>query len=169
MPEPPVPKSRPSHRSPQASPATLHTVRRRRLLRLSWLAGGVAFFGSQLWILLRLFLNGETPPSRGGDIVVGPVEQFGPGSVTHFWKERFLLVHTANDFLALSHDCTHGQCQVDFFPERGILICPCHGSQFSVTGTVLAGPAPRPLDRYTVTRHNGQIVVHASRRQRMPS
>jgi len=167
MPEPQASKAPSSSSHPQVAPATLHTVQRRRMLRVGWIAGGIAVFGSQLWLLLQLFFKGETPATPSGDIVVGPVDQFPHGSVTHFWKERFLLVHTANDFLALSQDCTHGLCQVDFLPERGVISCPCHGSQFSVTGTVLAGPAPRPLDRYPVTQHNGQIVVHTSRRQRI--
>ena len=169
MAEPRASEFPPSHRRPEASPATLHSVRRRRLLRFGWIAGGMAFLGGQLWVFLKLFLHGDTPAASSGDMVAGPVEQFAPGSVTHLWKERFLLVRTAHDFLALSHDCTHSQCQVDFLPERGIIVCPCHGSQFSVTGTVLAGPALRPLDQYRVTVHDGQVIVHTAHRQRSPA
>lgn len=142
-------------------------VRRRRIVRLGWIVAGLVFMGGQFWALLKLFFSGNTPAHPGRDIVIGAAEQFAVGSVTHFWKEHFLLVHHPDGFLALSHDCTHSQCRVDFLPERGVIVCPCHGSQFSVTGTVLAGPAPRPLERYAVSLHAGQVVVHTAHRRRI--
>jgi cytochrome b6-f complex iron-sulfur subunit len=145
--------------------ATLHQIGRRHLMRLGWMAAGVAFLGSQVWILLKLLFSPTAPDSFGGEIVVGSPERFVVGSVTHFWKERFLLVHRPTGFLALSHECTHSKCYVDFLPERGIIFCPCHGSQFSVTGTVLTGPASRPLARFAVSMRDGQVVVDTSRRQ----
>jgi cytochrome b6-f complex iron-sulfur subunit len=135
---------------------------RRQLVRLGWVAAGIVFFGGQLWLLLKLFFA-PTKPGRGrGRFVVGPVEQFAVGSVTHFWKERFLLVRHPNGFLALSQACTHQKCNVDYDAELNVIVCPCHGAQFSLTGTVLAGPAPRPLDRFATMINNGQVVVNTS-------
>jgi Rieske Fe-S protein len=136
------------------------------MVQLGWLAAGLAFLGGQCWFLLKIFLSGHAPHHPDDDVLAGPMEQFAPETVTHFWKERFILVHHTSGFLALSHDCTHGQCRVEFHPERRVLVCPCHGSYFSVTGAVLRGPASRPLDRYAVSLHNGQVTVHTAQRQR---
>jgi len=35
--------------------------------------------------------------------------------------------------------------------------CPCHGSQFDNEGNRTAGPAPRALDRYEFSIHNGRL------------
>ena len=43
---------------------------------------------------------------------------------------------------ALSTRCTHRGCEVE--PASDRLVCPCHGSEYSLDGAVLRGPAPRP-------------------------
>ncbi len=53
--------------------------------------------------------------------------------------------------------CTHQGCQPE--PVGNRLECPCHGSQFSFEGEVLAGPADRPLTRYEIVETDGEIVV----------
>ncbi len=58
---------------------------------------------------------------------------------------------------AVLASCTHQGCQPE--PVGNRLECPCHGSQFSFEGAVLAGPADRPLTRYEVTETDGEIVV----------
>jgi hypothetical protein len=37
-------------------------------------------------------------------------------------------------------------CVVHFNSFERCWDCPCHGSQFAVDGTVLSGPATRPLE-----------------------
>jgi thiosulfate dehydrogenase [quinone] large subunit len=49
---------------------------------------------------------------------------------------------------ALSLLCTHEGCPVNPTPVKGILRCPCHGSQFDLDGHVRQGPAEFPLGRY---------------------
>jgi Rieske Fe-S protein len=37
-------------------------------------------------------------------------------------------------------------------------VCPCHGSEYSLTGAVLMGPAPSPLRQF-VARLSGNVVT----------
>ena len=51
---------------------------------------------------------------------------------------------------AFAPQCTHLGCAYHWAAERKQFVCPCHGSHFAADGRVLAGPAPRPLDRYRI-------------------
>jgi glycine/D-amino acid oxidase-like deaminating enzyme/nitrite reductase/ring-hydroxylating ferredoxin subunit len=48
---------------------------------------------------------------------------------------------------ALSAICTHQGCQVTFNAVERSWDCPCHGSRFDIDGTVLDGPAMKPLEK----------------------
>jgi cytochrome b6-f complex iron-sulfur subunit len=74
--------------------------------------------------------------------------------------ERPIYVRRAPDghLVAVLASCTHRGCQPEPLGDR--LTCPCHGSEFTFEGAVLAGPAERPLDRYDVAEIAGDIVVH---------
>ena len=139
-------------------------VTRRSLLRLGWITAVCVGVGGQLWLLLKLFFAPLTPGEERGRFTLGPLEQFPVGSVTHVRQGRFLLVRQPTGVLALSDECTHQKCTVDYLPERHIIFCPCHGAQFSVTGAVLAGPALRPLERFATTLQDGHVIVDTTHR-----
>ncbi len=56
------------------------------------------------------------------------------------------VVRHGDQVIVYSPICPHLACRYSWFPRAGQFVCPCHGSVFSITGKVLAGPAPRPLD-----------------------
>jgi Rieske Fe-S protein len=61
-------------------------------------------------------------------------------------------------FNAVSPICTHRGCTVE--AQGAVLVCPCHGSTYSRAGTVLRGPAERPLRTYpTSVAADGTIEV----------
>ena len=55
--------------------------------------------------------------------------------------------HEDRTLHAVSLRCTHMGCLVRFNAAERSWDCPCHGSRFAVDGSVLEGPAVRPLDR----------------------
>lgn len=74
--------------------------------------------------------------------------------------EKILVIHSGGDKLtAVSAICTHKGCTVDYNIELSRLVCPCHGSQYSLVGQNLKGPAKLPLKQYNVKTEDGQIVV----------
>ena len=61
-------------------------------------------------------------------------------------------------FKCFSAICTHAGCLVGTV-QNGAIICPCHGSQFSVKdGSVINGPATQPLPEYKITVKGTRIV-----------
>jgi nitrite reductase/ring-hydroxylating ferredoxin subunit len=83
----------------------------------------------------------------------------GPG------MERPVYVHRddAGGVTAVLASCTHRGCQPEPVADR--LVCPCHGSEFTLAGEVLQGPAERPLARYDVTEEGGELIVWVTGRR----
>jgi thiosulfate dehydrogenase [quinone] large subunit len=109
-----------------------------------------------------------TPRPRAGGLAVDGVT-LGDGGAAFLRAptlERpiFLRLTSDGDAVALLASCTHRGCQPEPVGDR--LICPCHGSEFDLTGDVLQGPADRPLTRYEVTREGDEYVVWLERRVR---
>ncbi|MEV6431854.1 Rieske (2Fe-2S) protein [Nocardia sp. NPDC051463] len=64
---------------------------------------------------------------------------------------------SAGNFVGLSSVCTHAGCKVADV-SGGTINCACHGSKFGLDGSVVNGPATRPLDAKDV-RVEGDSVV----------
>ncbi|WP_037761709.1 Rieske (2Fe-2S) protein [Streptomyces sp. FXJ7.023] len=66
---------------------------------------------------------------------------------------------TAGDFKAFSATCTHQGCAVQKVAD-GVINCPCHNSNFSITdGSVQGGPAPKPLPAVQITVSGDSIQL----------
>lgn len=65
----------------------------------------------------------------------------------------------ADQYVGLSAVCPHQGCLVSQVTNQKI-ICPCHGSQFSITdGAVIQGPAQTGLPSVPVEHTGDQIVL----------
>jgi glycine/D-amino acid oxidase-like deaminating enzyme/nitrite reductase/ring-hydroxylating ferredoxin subunit len=77
-----------------------------------------------------------------------PLEDLAPGTggICRHEGEAVAAFRDADGHLRLlSPTCTHLGCRVTWNPAEQSWDCPCHGSRFSVEGTVLDGPAVKPL------------------------
>jgi cytochrome b6-f complex iron-sulfur subunit len=77
----------------------------------------------------------------------------GPGMERPVYVRRL----ASGELVAVLASCTHQGCQPEPVGDR--LVCPCHGSEFAFDGSVLEGPAERPLTRYAVSVEGEDIVV----------
>ena len=55
--------------------------------------------------------------------------------------------------------CTHLGCAYAWNQSNHHFECPCHGGKFDENGQRIAGPPPRPLDRYELKIVNGEIQI----------
>ncbi len=61
--------------------------------------------------------------------------------------------------VAYSPICPHLGCAYRWEDEERKFFCPCHNSIFDLSGRVLGGPAPRPLDTLPTKTEDGRLFV----------
>ena len=71
----------------------------------------------------------------------------------------YVLTSNGQDYVVMSNVCTHLACRVRWIPEKDSFFCPCHNGVFAKDGTVVAGPPPRPLDRFESKVEDGVIFI----------
>ncbi|UOQ45229.1 FAD-dependent oxidoreductase [Halobacillus salinarum] len=70
----------------------------------------------------------------------------GEGGVVQWKGERAGAYKDEDGTLyVLDTTCTHMHCEVEWNSAERTWDCPCHGSRFSFDGTVMEGPAKKPL------------------------
>ena len=90
----------------------------------------------------------------------GSPDDYPVNSVTSIQDQQVYIVRTDKGIWALSAVCTHLGCFTQWKPESDQIACPCHGSKYQKSGTVQAGPAPRPLPHFSLTLgEDGTLVV----------
>lgn len=107
-------------------------------------------------------------------VSVGPVNRFAAGDTvlvsftnptatawagvtgrTGAWVRRV----GNTDFIAFALNCSHLGCPVRWEASSKLFMCPCHGSVYYADGSVAAGPAPEPLQRFQVRVRGGQVEL----------
>lgn len=91
-----------------------------------------------------------------------PLAGVGGAALVQSSAGNFLVSRTAQDaFVALTAVCTHEACTVTGF-QNSRYVCPCHGSQYSITGAVVQGPAPRALQAFATRFSNNVLTITVS-------
>ena len=84
------------------------------------------------------------------------------GTLVDVGHERAVLRTGATTFVAHSRICTHEGCDTNVANNR--FECQCHGSIFATDGSVIQGPANRPLPQLAVAfdAANGTLTIQIS-------
>jgi cytochrome b6-f complex iron-sulfur subunit len=104
------------------------------------------------------------PASKVHD--VGTLKSYDKDGITDTWVKPkqggFFVLREDGKLYACSSKCTHRG--VTIAAQGDELVCPAHGSHFSVEGTVTAGPAKSSLPRYAISvDDNGHVLVDKSK------
>jgi Rieske Fe-S protein len=86
------------------------------------------------------------PAQAPANVVLAKTADIPVGGGVIFAPNQVVVTQPAKGtFKAFSSICTHQQCPVASVTDDTIN-CDCHGSKYKITdGSVVAGPAPRPL------------------------
>ena len=88
-----------------------------------------------------------------------PLAAVGGAALVRSSAGDVLTYRTAQDaFSAVTAMCTHEACTITGLNGQ-TYVCPCHGSQFTVTGSVLSGPATRPLRTYATSLSGSTLSI----------
>ncbi len=64
-------------------------------------------------------------------------------------------------FLIFAVNCAHLGCPVEWFPQSGLFMCPCHGGVYHANGDRASGPPPRGLYQCVWRERDGELEVRA--------
>ncbi len=150
------------------------------LSRRKFLAKATVGIGGAITALIGIpaiiYVVGPVLKKEGdsGWMRIGPTSKVTPGTPTLFsikieretgWvtNQQDIMVYVYTDdgrnYAAMSNICTHLACRVRWIEERQEFFCPCHNGVFDKHGNVLAGPPPRPLDRFELKTENDEIFI----------
>ncbi|UAL31635.1 Rieske (2Fe-2S) protein [Nocardioides rotundus] len=100
--------------------------------------------------------GGASTSGSGGELATADVPE--GGGVILEDSETVVTQPSAGEFKAFSSICTHQGCAVTKVATT--IDCPCHGSKFSISdGSVVAGPASKPLPEKSVTVDGDTLTV----------
>lgn len=74
--------------------------------------------------------------------------------------QGIIVANTGSGYVALASTCTHNGCTIGYSLASNNFPCPCHGSVFSTTGSVVNGPATTAVKSYMVTLAGDILTVN---------
>lgn len=100
-------------------------------------------FSAFFFIFTFNFLRVKKPTSR--KVITVNAKDVGNNSVYMIRNLQICIIYTDNKYSVLSLKCTHLGCTLNIAGDK--FRCPCHGSEFKVTGEVTKGPANKNLEQ----------------------
>jgi len=162
--------SAPKPAAAPVKPAVKPASPARRQFMITWLGFAWTIFAAAtvtaLSTTLRyLFPNVLFEPKMA--FKIGSPDSYETGKVDTRWEDKYgvWIVRSPEGIYALSTVCTHLGCKPSWYDSEQRFKCPCHGSGFYKSGINFEGPAPRPLERFSIMlADDGQILVDKSKK-----
>jgi Rieske Fe-S protein len=151
-------------------------VERRGVLKvLSYLLGGLATLALGIPII-GYYLGPMLRRQTAGWIDIGATTEFPLGQYrlisygnpdTTPWDgltakaAAYVRKDGEDAFTIFAVTCAHLGCPVNWFPQSGLFMCPCHGGVYYADGKRASGPPPRGLYAYEYKVENGRLFIMA--------
>jgi menaquinol-cytochrome c reductase iron-sulfur subunit len=165
----------PTQRIPE--PAMENMPRRAFHLAVIYILGDLIGVALAIPTLIYLLAPPKTRKDTGW-VDAGDLSQLTPGTPVEIsfqqsrvdgWrvvtekKTAWVVKESDNSVVAFGPQCTHLGCAYHWDEGAKQFACPCHASFFALDGKVMAGPAPRPLDRYSTRVQDNRLQLGALR------
>lgn len=139
-------------------------ITRREFLNYVW-GASMALFLAQFGGITFLFAMPRFREGEFGGKISVPASEYPQPNEAPVSNNagKFWLVHVDEGIAAIYKICTHLGCIYFWNEASKIFACPCHGSQFQLDGTWIAGPAPRNLDRFAfeILDEAGNVIAES--------
>jgi len=122
---------------------------------------GLLFGMGTLALRFIQFLVPAPSAKRYEPVLIGTTAQVRIGEATPMdvGGQKIMVLQNEDGVVAFSRRCTDLGCLVSWNRERQQFVCPCHQGVFDKSGRNIAGPPPRPLDRFEVVKRGEQLYV----------
>ncbi len=160
----PAPEPKPAAPAPAPAAAPKPAAKPADLSRGDFLWAG--------WSMLAAFFAASAAAGARfmfPNVIYEPSQKFNAGQASNYdlgvstkWlnEQRVWIVRTPSGFYAMWARCTHLGCTPNWWGDQNRFKCPCHGSNYTLDGDVIAGPAPMPLWRTKVElAPTGDLIV----------
>ncbi len=131
---------------------------RKEFIRLAGASAGMALVASCFQSCSSDDADPNTPTGVDFTLDISSGLLAMPGE---FVVQNRVIVARVNstDFVAVSAACTHQGTTVQFQPSQNRFNCPNHNSNFNLNGTVINGPATRPLTQFQTSLSGNTLRV----------
>ena len=126
---------------------------------IAYLMGPLAGRNSASWLSLGNIANFSSGQPK--QVAVSVTSQDGWRQISTS-RTVWVVPSVTNELVVFNGRCTHLGCAYSWQTSgvhANTFFCPCHEGAYDTSGTVLAGPPPRPLDRLDTTVVDGELFV----------
>lgn len=126
---------------------------RRKFLDALLAVGFVSTAAAIAYPVSRFLVPPESGEAATNSVVAMKAAALKPnsGAIFPFGSKPAIVVRAAGGELsAFSAVCTHLECTVQFKADTSQIWCACHNGLYDLAGSVISGPPPRGLERFTV-------------------
>ena len=137
-------------------------MKRRNFINYLFGGGLIGTIITFLYPIIRYIIPPQQTQTAINQVVAAKKEELPPNSfkIFKFGNSPGILINTVQgELLAFTAVCTHLTCTVVYDEEAQIILCPCHNGKYDLSGNVISGPPPRPLDTYQVKISGDEIIV----------
>ncbi|MBI5683333.1 MAG: Rieske (2Fe-2S) protein [Deltaproteobacteria bacterium] len=134
---------------------------RRKFLSNAFMTFGLSFGLGALFVRFGQFITPDRKEKMTAKVLIGNLAEIPENAATplEISGNKILVVRSEDGFNAFSRRCTDLGCLVSWEPAKQQFICPCHQGVYDKNGKNIAGPPPRPLDRFEVVAKGENVYI----------